>query len=748
MAGPNQYANYLNEANIYYGPGDSLITSQQLAAGGNTDWYDEILRRGFFQNHNISLSGGGDNITYFFSAGYLSDEGIIETNKFNRFTLRNNNEYRITNTLKLSTLLSYSRSEVRNVNLGVFNVAYRAAPYVFAKVGDKYGNTSLANNVGNPLVDLEKTNDGGTGNRLQGTIALDYKPITWLALRSSLGADRNNFFSRAYNYRFANTGDDNIFLTSGSNQVRPNSVLDVNQSEGNRWVWDNTATATKKFGEHNISLLIGTTAEELSENALGGRRIDVPEDENQWYLNAGASTGATNTNSGDKFTRNSYLSRLNYNYLDKYFLTATYRADATSKLPENNRWGYFPSIGLGWNIGGESFMANQEIFKTLKFRASYGKVGNDRIESNLFRPLATQNIPYFFNGIEFLGIAFEQLSDRNLLWEVTKETDFGVDFSILRGRLSGTIDVYSKKTEAALVQINVAGILGDPDNLYVTNAADISNKGVELALDWNQSINKDWRYSLNINGAYNKNQIDALSGGQALSAGGVNGFLTTKSDNGQPIGSFYLLQMDGIFQLNDDISRSAQPNAKPGDIRYRDVNNDGQINDDDRVYHGSYQPKFTYGFNGSANFKMFDLSFGTYGTSGGKIYNGKKAARGDFRDNVEADVARDRWTPNNPSNTIPRASVNAERASTYYLEKGDFFRINNLTVGFTLPASTLSSIRIQGLRIYGSIQNLAAFTSYSGFTPEINSGSTLAGGIESNIYPTTRTFVLGLNLGF
>jgi TonB-linked SusC/RagA family outer membrane protein len=417
-------------------------------------------------------------------------------------------------------------------------------------------------------------------------------------------------------------------------------------------------------------------------------------------------------------------------------------------LPEDNRWGYFPSVGVSWDIAKESFMGSQNIFRALKLRASWGKVGNDQIGSSLFRPLAQQNIPYFFNGTEYLAIAFDQVSDPNLRWEISKEVDLGLDFSVLNGRLSGTLDFYSKKTEDALVSVNIPAILGDPDNTYVTNAGTVSNKGVELSLDWNQTINRDWRYNLNINGAYNKNQIDQLNGGQALFDGNVAGTFTTKSDNGQPIGSFFLLQMDGIFQSADEVAKSAQTNARPGDIRYRDINNDGQINDNDRVFFGSYQPKFTFGLNGGVNYSSFDLSFGTYGTAGGKIYNGKKSARGDFRDNIEADVARNRWTPNNPSTTVPRANLQQERASSYFLEKGDFFRINNLTVGYTLGSGALDRINMRSLRIYGSVQNLATFTSYSGFTPEINNGSVLAGGIESNIYPTTRTFVIGLNVGF
>ena len=746
MAGPQQYANYLNEANIYYGPGDSLVTAQQLGSGGHTDWYDEILKKGFFQNHNVSLSGGSEAITYFLSAGVLTDEGIIKTNSFTRFTLRNNNEYRLSSKLRLSTLLSYSRTQLRNVDLGVFNIAYRAAPYVPAKQGELYGNTSLSNNVGNPLLSLERTNDGGSGDRIQGNFAIDYKPIDWLTLRSSFGVDRNNFDSRTYLYKFANTGPDNIFLQQGGNQLRDNSSLAVRNSIGSRWVWDNTATFTKRFDEHNVNFLVGTTAEEITQRNMTGTRLGVPADRNQWYLNAGATSSATNENTGDKNTRQSFLGRLNYGYNDRYFVTATFRADASSRLPTQNRWGYFPSVGVSWDIAREGFMEGQNIFRSLKFRAGWGKVGNDQIGSNLFRPLARQNLPYFFNGAEYLSISFPEVSDPNLRWEVNNEYNFGLDFSVLNGRLSGVLDFYNKKTVDALVQVNLPAILGDPD--YITNAGTITNRGVELALDWNQSINRDWRYTLNVNGAYNRNRIDNLAGGQALFSGNVGGQFTTKSDNGQPIGSFFVLQMDGIFQNAEEIARSAQLNARPGDIRYRDLDNNGVINDNDRVFFGSYQPKVTYGFNGSLNFRTVDFSIGTYGQGGGKIYNAKRAARADFRDNIEADVARNRWTPNIPSNTIPRANLQQERASSYFLESGDFFRINNLTLGYTLPASAASNLRMSSLRVSISVQNLATFTSYSGFTPEINTGNVLAGGIESAIYPTTRTFVFGLNVGF
>ncbi|NRF41596.1 TonB-dependent receptor [Pedobacter foliorum] len=748
MAGANQYAGYLNEANLYYGTGDVLITPTMLQNGANTDWYDAILKRGFQQNHNLSISGGSDKGTYLFSAGYLSDAGIIKTNDFNRLTLRSNNEYNITNWLKFTSMTSFSRSDVRNVNLDAFNIAYRAAPYVASKVDGKYGNTSLSNNISNPLLNLEKENNRELGNRIQSNFALDLKPISWLSFRSSFGIDGDFGKVTTYNYRYLNTGPNNVFLTEGGNQVRPNSALALEDKTTTRWVWDNTVTANKTFGEHSFNLLVGTTAEGFKFRSFKGSRTDVPESPDQWYLGAGSPTNQTNDNTGDKATRNSYISRFNYSYANRYLLTATFRADGTSRFPSQNRWGYFPSVGLGWNVVNESFMANQRIFSALKLRASYGKVGNDLIPTSTYLPLATINKPYFFDGKEYLGISFDNLPDKNIKWETTTEYDLGLDFGFLENKLTGEFNYYNKKTENALVAIRIPAILGDTDSQYTTNAASFSNKGVELALNWASSVGKDWSYSINGNVSYNQNKITGLNGGQALFDANVGGTFVTKSDNNQPIGSFFLLQADGVFQNAAEIAASAQKDAKPGDLRYRDISGDGVINDEDRAFSGSYQPKLTFGLNGNVTYKAFDLNIGTYGTSGGKVYNGKKAERENSKDNLETNVAKNRWTPNNPSNKIPRANLDKLPASTYFLEKGDFFRINNLTLGYSLPKEMMSKYKIQKLRVFVTAQNLATITGYSGFTPEIISDKTLNAGVESKIYPTTRTFAFGVNVGF
>ncbi len=764
MSGANQYANYKNEANIYYGTGDSLITASKLAAGNNTDWFDAILRRGFWQNHNVSLSGGNDKITYFLSAGYVGEEGIVQRNKFDRFTLRSNNEYKISNAIKISTLISYSRSNLRDVDRDVFNSAYRAAPYVAVKQGDLYGNTSLSNNVDNPLLALDKNYNKGIDNRLQSSIAIDIKPLKWLTLRSSFGSDLDFYNNTAYAYKFVSTGDNSVFFEQGGNQQRLKSSLAVSRNNASRWVWDNTITATKSFGKHDFTLLAGTTAEEYYFNALSGTRTDVPEDKNQWYLATGTSASVNNDNTGDKYTRNSYIGRLNYNYDGRYLITATIRADGTSKFAANNHWGYFPSVGVGWNITREAFMQNQKIFDNLKLRGSYGEVGNDQINSNTYLNIATINAPYFFGQtpVQNYGISFTQLPDPNVKWETTKEFDLGVDFALLKNRLTGAVDYYNKQVNNALININIPGTLPDADGQYTTNAASFVNKGVEVAFDWKENISKQFSYNIGGNVSFNTNKITGLNGGQAIQDGGNSQGFTTRSDNGVPIGSFYLLQADGIFQNDAQIAASAQKDARPGDLIYKDISGptgkpDGKIDDNDRAYSGSYQPKISFGINGGITFNSFDLNIGGYGTTGGKIYNGKKQSVGaDPRDNIEAKVANGRWTPNNPSNTIPRASLGILPNSTYFLESGDYFRINNLTFGYTLAESILSKYKIAKLRLYATVQNLVTFTSYSGFTPELfnpGDGSHIAGsplnaGIELNSYPSTRTYAFGINLSF
>ena len=751
MANAKEYANYINTASVNTGNGSVLVDT---TTNISTDWFGTILRTAFEQNHNVSVSGGSDKITYFLSANYLTDEGIVLDNNFKRFTIRSNNEYRLSDKLKVTTLISFSRGNTQDVNLdAAYNDAYHAAPIIPSKINGKYGNTSAYQNVGNPVLDIESNDNKYIENRLQGTGAIDYKPVSWLTLHSSVGTELGFNNRTIYVKQFLN--DSSTYLVSGGNQYNNLSNLSVQDERNTRWVWDNTATFQKSYNKNDITFLAGVTAEKIFNNVEVGSRSDVPADPNLRYLSQGDPSTQLNNSDADERTRNSYISRLSYAYDNKYLLTATFRADGSSQF--SKRFSYSPSIGLGWVITDEKFMETQKIFNRLKLRGSYGRLGNDNIPLSASIQTLNTGLPYFFNGTYVSGIAFSGLVDKNIRWEQTDESDLGLEFGILNNRLTGEIDVYDKKVNNALIQVPllIAGVV----NLTTTNVATIENKGAELSLTWNGTPGKKVGYTISGNVSYNKNNVVALNGGQSISSGaaGQSGN-TTLTDNGEPIGSFYVLKAEGVFHNQQEIAayvtKSGTPitiNGQPpalGDLKYEDVNGDGKIDANDRVFAGSYQPKFTFGLNANVTYQSFDLSLGAYGTLGSKIYNGKKAARFNQKDNVEASVANNFWTFKNYTSNVPRAYLNALPQSTYFLESGDFARINNLTIGYTFSQKMLGKYGINNFRIYLTAQNLYTFTNYSGFTPELASSDPLSQGIELNAYPTTRTFAFGVNLTF
>ncbi len=754
MANSTQYATYINEASVNTGNGAILVDPSLTTT--NTDWYAAILRKAFWQNHNLSLSGGSDKSNYFFSAGYLTDEGIVINNNFKRLTLRSNNEYKISDKIKITTIGSYSRGTTQDINLGgAYNDAYHAAPIIPSKVNGKYGNTSAYQNVGNPVLDIEQDNNKYIENRIQFTEALDYKPVNWITLHTSYGGELGFNNRRVYGSPYVN----NItsFITSGGNQSRPISSLSTTNENNHRWVWDNTATLQKTFDKNDFTLLVGTVAERVSVSSIDASRNGVPTDPNLWYLSQGDPASQKNSSSQDLYTRNSYLGRLSYVYDKKYLLTATFRADGSSLFIKH--WSYFPALGLGWNITSEDFMKNQKIFDNLKLRGSYGKQGNDNIPTIAhIQTLSTNNQYATSTGFQ-QAFLFGDNVDKSVKWETTTQQDIGIEFSVLKNKLSGEVDYYKKTVNDALITVKYLVTAGGPDQTQTTNVASFINKGLEAALTWNNRSKGAINYTLSANASFNQNKIIGLNGGQPIPRGGVGQKgNTTLTTNNQLIGAFYLLQAQGVFHNQTELAAYVTKSGTPikidgqlptlGDMKYADINDDGLINDNDRVFSGSYQPKVTLGFSGSISYKMLDLNFGAYGTLGSKIYNGKKEARFNQKDNVEASVANDRWTFTNYTSNVPRANLNALPHSTYFLESGDFARINNLTLGYTFTTTKLAKYGLTALRCYVSGQNLVTFTKYSGFTPELSNSDPLSQGIELNAYPTTRTLVFGLNVTF
>lgn len=757
MANAAEYRNYVQASTGIAPPPSSY----------NTDWYDVILRTAFTHNHNLSLSGGTEKVTYLLNLGYLYDEGIVINNDFKRFTMRLNNDFKISEKIRAGFQGSYGNSINQNGfgntdidafgNIGsVYNDAYRAAPIIADRVDGLYGNTSAYQNVGNPLLDVNNNSVKVKENRLQGSAFLEGKPLSWITVRTSLGGDWRNSLNRGYYYQFHN--DESTFMIAGGNQLRARSQLSVSETQSFRWVWDNTVTATRTFGKHDITVLAGTTAERYDMHKFSATRMDVPADPDLWYIGVGDANTSQNDGSGDAWARNAYLARVNYSFAGKYMATATIRYDGSSRLPQRNRWQQYPSFGLGWLMSREGFMQNQEIFDMLKLRASYGKVGNDQIPTDAYTRTVTLNKPYAFNGsvkAATNGVQINQIIDPNINWETTEEFDLAIEFEALQSRLSGEINWYDKKVENALINIPIPRTVGDANGVILTNAASIRNTGVEVVLNWKNRVNENFSYSVGGNVTFNKNDVVALNGGEAIWGGsiGASQGYTTYTANGHPIGSFYVLKVLGVFNSDAEVAayrngegKIIQPSAVAGDFKYYDKNGDGVIDDKDRVFAGSYQPVAYFGINFTANYKRWDFSMNIYGNVGNEVYNGKKGVRVAGTDNVERDVVYNRWTPANRSQSEPAANTGNLPASTYFVESGTFARINNITIGYTVPPASLQRFGISSFRVYATSQNLVTYKKYSGFTPELP-GDPINSGIELSSYPTTRTIAMGVNIG-
>ena len=741
MADAGQYAKYI---------ADVSPTTVLPAYSGSTNFYNEILRRGTYQNHNLAVSGASDNVKYYFSGNLLQDDGTVIDNKFQRLTIRSNTSFSLSDKVTISSQASFSHGNTRDVNFGTaYNNAYRAAPIFVAKQDGLYGNTSSLGNVGNPVLDIEQNDNRSLENRLQGNIGLDVRPFAGLTLRSAINVDLNADNRRIYNYQYANAGANNVFLTAGGNQRNDRSTLAVTQVNGYRYLWENTATYQRTFNEkHNLTLLAGTVTEEGLRTELFGSRNNVPADPNQWYLNTGDPNTSINNANAAKDRRLSLLGRINYAYDNRYLLTTNLRYDGTSKFNSDQRWGFFPSLGLGWVLSEESFLKGNKTLSFLKLRASYGQLGNDQIPADSYILTADTNIPYVFNGQSTLGAAIRQIKDRNIRWETTTEYDAAVEFGLLDNRLTGEVTYYDKRTTNALIPVNIPAFLGDPDNQYITNAASITNRGIEAGLNWRAAIgdSPDWTYNIGANATFNTNRIANLNGGQAL-LGGYNG--VTKSDNGVAAGSFFLLDAVGVYQNADDIAKSPTTNFPHavGDLKYADSNGDGKVDLDDRRFYGSYQAPVYFGINGGLNYRNMDFSFTFSGNLNNKVYNAKKQARSNLLNNVEAGFANDRFTATNPSNTNPSALKEGMPNSTYFLESGSYLRLTNLVLGYTVPGTALERAHLASVRVFAAGQNVFTSTKYTGFTPEL-AGGPLDSGIELNTYPTSRTLTLGLNVNF
>ena len=732
MAAPNLFAVYSNDA-----AGAPNITSADIT--GNTDWYSEVTRPAIIQNHNLSVSGGKNKYRFFFSGGYLKEQGVLKGNDYSRISFRYNHELNVTSKLKFGNNLSFSHYISNNKPYSVFTQAYIAAPIYNAKNPDgTYGFTEKSN-VGNPLATLDFTHDKSYGNRAGGNLWGEYKITRDLSFRSSFGIDAEQNNGQVYVpvYQVSSTQKNEV------------SHLYYNADSIYQWTWDNYFTYTKNFGnDHHLVVTAGHTSERRNGWAQNSSKDNIPNDKTKWKLNFSDTAGGQQnlrTPIGNYYKRESYFIRANYQFRDKYLVNATFRRDANSNFSPNHRWGNFPALGIGWIVTNEDFMNHQKIFSNLKLRASYGLVGNDVISPGQFLLQPTEHLYSYFGTNRVDGAIPTGIKDPNLKWEENKEFDVGMEFSMLEGKLTGEVDYYHKNSTNALFTIPLTDL--GFGSTFLTNAANIVNSGLEISLGWNGKINDHTKYSLNGNVTFNKNEVTNIGLGKALYYGSLNnGYQATATVVGQPIGSFWVYKTDGIFQTASDVSNYPHiTNTQPGDFKIVDVNKDGVIDNNDRVFVGSYQPKFYGGLNGTVNWKKFDFSFDIYGNFGNKVYNAKKGVRSGGNYNVEYDVAINRWQQGSNENKYPRAFNGVVPPMDYFIESGSFVRVNNLTLGYTFQPN--NNIHVGSVRIYASAQNPLIITKYTGFTPELP-GNQNEAGIELNIYPISATYMVGLNIQF
>lgn len=801
MANASQYITYFNESQNMlkiYGDNNTYTLASAAQQPYNTDWYDELLKTGFYNNNTVSISGGGKTVDYFVSYNYYNEKGILDEQSYNRSTIRNNNVYKLFNDkLNIKQNLSVSFSNDHPKDFGAFNEAYRQSPLVPTYYPNgRYGqafvdtNTGLVwseegqesngqlNSIGNPLLSNNAKYEKAKTYTLQGGLEAEFKLTDFLKVSSRFGATKHYYKNTQFEDKrlryFNTTGgfnkpdeyfDAQKVLDENKGKTEwANNSLRIEDTDSYRWAWEGFVTFNKNFDGHYFDAVAGLSRERMNigyTSILQG--YDVPYKKQYWSINHASELYEKNVQQVASTARSlaSYFARLQYNYNHKYYLSASIRYDGSSTFKSTgDYWGIFPSVGLGWTITEENFMKNVKFLDFLKLRGTWGKLGNQDIPLNVTtittNPNKSETGNYVFGNPPgyYQGAVFGTTA-KDLGWEITREWGVGFDFAMLHNRLSGSIEYYDKTNTNAILEIEPV-LSSSQIGTFRDHGAKINNRGVELHLSWADKLPMGLSYEVGFNYSYNKNEVRDVKQSYDGDIGGSlnDGENTKRLSKGQPVYGWWMYQANGVWQSQDEIDQ-ARANGegilgtpRPGYLKYKDLNNDGAIDDNDKVHAGSYIPSSTYGISLSLGYKNFDFSIDTYGVGGNKIYNGLKHGRIKGGENITEEVFKSRWHGEGTTNKHPGALREA-KASTYFLESGSYFRINNITLGYTFRDLVFKGSR---LRAYVTAQNPFIVTPYSGFSPELVGGESGApnrtAGIELFAYPTTRNFLFGVNLEF
>lgn len=737
---------------IYIDREGPIYTRLKYAADGNyrgTDWQDIAFRTGMIQNYTLSVNGGSNGNRFNVSGGYFKQEGTVRNTDLTKYFLRLGNDLTLTKWLRagFNAAYAYDGGQFFDVNYygAVLPELLKIDPVTQAwdPVAGNWlrADISGAGNVGRILEETKNLNQ--TNHNIVTNIYAEADLTKSLRFRTQVGVNFKNGFNKSYYPEF--------FIEP--EEQRDVSLLQEYRGQNIGWMWTNYLTWNKQVGKHQITAMLGQEAQENRFRGATIQAFDVPADEDLQYISSAKNVDFLVTSGQSDEALLSFFGRLNYNYDNRYLVTATVRRDGSSRFLDATRWGVFPSFSLGWNLGEEAFLQDNNLISTLKIRGGWGQVGNQNSAPNYgYVTTVAGNNYYVFNNTAVQGFIPNRLSNPELRWETTQMTNIGFDAGLWNDRVLLTFDWFDKQTKDMIVEVPVPRFVGA--NPPRANAGDMSNKGIELSLTY-RNYDRPLRYELGVNYTRITNQVVSIGGGSPIDAGGVAvSGNATRTEPGYELAYFYGYKTDGIFNDQAEIDAYVNSNGTPvqgdarlGEIKYVDVNGDGKIDGTDRTYLGSATPDFTFGINGMLGYKGFDFRFFLYGVQGNEIFNGFSPIFSSTR-NVAG-----RWTPETPENNLLRPTTrtgNNVLLSDLFVEDGSYLRLRNIQLGYTLPGKLTSKLHVRNLRLYAAADNLWTKTSYTGWDPEVGEYfyNPLGYGLDVGTYPMPKSLRFGLDMKF
>ena len=758
MLDASQYAALHNEMRTNAGPEYSLnpAFADPESLGAGTDWIGAIFRTAPMQKVNLSMLGGNQKISHATSLGYYTQDGIMKNSSYNRLSLQSNISSKLASniTVRANVNLSAENRRTQPVSTVIQN-AMRILPSIpiyddNGEYAGPTGNAEWNGNALNPVAIINEQNYRMKGFRMLSNISLEWEIIKGLKFKTTggaeLGYDYNNSYIPKYKW--------------GMNESK-NTMQTVTSAYEQLYLWDNTLNYDKAFGKHRINAMIGTSYQEYKKESVSAAGSGRASELTTELDNA---TKATDVGGNSyRWALMSYMARLHYSYDDRYLLTATFRADGSSKFGKDNRFGYFPSFAAAWNIGNEAFMQSVKPVSLLKLRAGYGQTGNQNIGAYAFADKLSVNGVYNFGsqrGFEsnLVNLIYPYLlSNPSVKWESVEQYNVGLDIGFLQNRIVANLDFYVKNTRDMLTKKPVPQTSGtslEQADWPPVNIGKVLNRGFEFTVNTKNFVGEfKWETSLNM--SFNHNEVVSIGGPEIL-----NGVSLIRE--GQPINSFYGYELGGIYQTLDEVftgpvmenrapdkaSHNPYKNTSPGDMWFVDVDGNGEINDLDRTVIGNPSPDCIFGFNNTFSYKNFDLSIFFQGALGNQVWNGVRASHESMNSTYnQLATTLERWTGEGSSYSMPRAIYadpnNNSRASTRWLEDGAYAKLKNLTFGYTLPEKWIRKAKMKALRLYVSLDNLCTITNYSGLDPEAG-----LSGLDYGVYPSARTYMFGVSVKF